>query len=152
LRANPTPAPLDEASRTEFADLQKNVQAAEIKAEAVAGTLSELQQQFDALPKAVEGGVPVDVEALTARLEALESQLDAAKNQAERAAADVSGNSGTISSLEQKLVSLQDRVSEAARQPDASVLIAANALKTAIDRGGSFKAELETYAALAPQD
>lgn len=152
LRANPTPAPLDEASRTEFAQLQKNVQAAEIKAEAVAGTLSELQQQFDALPKAVEGGVPVDVEALTARLEALESQLDAAKNQAERAAADVSGNSGTISSLEQKLVSLQDRVSEAARQPDASVLIAANALKTAIDRGGSFKAELETYAALAPQD
>ncbi|MBV2141926.1 hypothetical protein KUG47_00260 [Falsochrobactrum sp. TDYN1] len=152
LRTNPVPAPLDEASKTELAALQKNVQAAEIKAEAVAGTLSELQQQFEALPKAAEGGAPVDTAALTARLEALETQLSAAKNQADQAAASVSGNSGTISSLEQKLVSLQDKVSEAARQPDASALIAANALRTAIDRGGSFKAELDTYAALAPDD
>ena len=153
LRTNPAPAPLDDASKVQLADLQKNVEAAEIKSEAVVGSLTEIQQQFAALPKAGEGGsAPVDISALTERLAALESQLNDAKSQADQAAAGVSGNSGTISSLEQKLVSLQDKVSESARQPDASALIAANALKTAIDRGGSFKAELETYASVAPQD
>ncbi len=153
LRTNPAPAPLDDASKTQLADLQKNVEAAEIKAEAVAGSLTEIQQQFAALPKAGEGGsAPADISALTERLISLEQQLSDAKNQADQAAAGVSGNSGTISSLEQKLVSLQDKVSESARQPDASALIAANALKTAIDRGGSFKAELETYASVAQQD
>ncbi|MFC7065881.1 COG4223 family protein [Brucella rhizosphaerae] len=153
LRSNPSPAPLDDASKTQLADLQKNVEAAEIKAEAVAGSLTEIQQQFAALPKAGEGGsTPAEVSALTERLTALESQLGDAKNQADQAAVGVSGNSGTISDLEQKLVSLQDKVSESARQPDASALIAANALKTAIDRGGSFKAELDTYASVAPQD
>lgn len=150
LRSNPAPAPLDDASKAQLADLQKNVEAAEIKAEAVAGTLTEVQQQFASLPKA--DAAPVDVSALTERLSALETQLSDAKNQADQAAAGVSGNSGTITGLEQKLVSLQDKVNEAARQPDASVLIAANAVKTAIDRGGSFKDELDTYASVAPQD
>jgi hypothetical protein len=153
LRSNPAPAPLDDASKAQFADLQKNVEAAEIKAEAVAGTLTEVQQQIAALPKPGEGdAAPADVSALTERLASLEQQLSDTKNQADQAAAGVSGNSGTISNLEQKLVSLQDKVSESARQPDASALIAANALKTAIDRGGSFKAELDTYASVAPQD
>ncbi len=152
LRSNPAPAPLDDASKTEFANLQKNVEAAEIKAEAVAGSLTEIQQQFDALPQAQDGASPVDISALTSRIEILETQLSDAKNQADQAAAGVSGNSGTISTLEQKLVSLQDKVSESTRQPDASALIAANALKTAIDRGGSFKAELETFASVTPQD
>lgn len=152
LRTNPTPAPLDAASRTQFADLQKNVQAAEIKAEAVAGTLTQLQQQVETLPQASAGAASGDIEALTGRLDALESKLSAAQNQADQAAAGVSGNTGTISSLESKLTSLQATVGEAARQPDATALIAANALKTAIDRGGSFKSELETYASLAPQD
>ena len=152
LRSNPVPAPLDAASKTQLADLQKNVEAAEIKAEAVAGSLTEVQQQIAALPKAGEStAVSADVSALTERLASLEQQLSHAKNQADQAAAGVSGNSGTISNLEQKLVSLQDKVSESARQPDASVLIAANALKTAIDRGGSFRAELDTFTSVAPQ-
>ncbi|MBC2883844.1 COG4223 family protein [Ochrobactrum sp. CM-21-5] len=152
LRTNPTPAPLDDTSKAEFANLQKNVQAAEIKAEAVAGTLSELQQQFETLPKTPEAGSSADVEALTGRLDVLEAKLTAAQGLADQTAAGVSGNSGTISTLETKFTSLQEKVNETARQPDASALIAANALKTAIDRGGSFKAELETYASLAPQD
>lgn len=152
LRTNPAPAPLDDASKGQLAQLQKNVEAAEIKAEAVAGTLTQLQQQVEALPNAAEGGASPDTEALTGRLDALESKLTAAQDQAQQAAATASGSSGTISSLESKLASLQETVSETARQPDATALIAANALKTAIDRGGSFKAELDTYASLAPQD
>ncbi|WP_139974826.1 mitofilin family membrane protein [Ochrobactrum sp. CGA5] len=149
LRSNPTPAPLDDASRTQLAALEKNVQAAEIKAEAVAGSFADLQQQFAALPKEAGQDAERDTTALTERLDALESKLSAAQNRADEATAGVSGNSGTISSLESKLSSLQEKITQASRQPDATALIAANALKTAIDRGGSFKAELDTYASVA---
>ncbi len=128
------------------------MQAAEIKAEAVAGSFSELQQQFAALPKEAEPGAIGDMTGLTERLDALESKLTTAQSRAEAASAEVSSNSGTISSLESKLTSLQETMSQSARQPDATALIAANALKMAIDRGGSFKAELDTYASVAPND
>ncbi len=153
LHDNPAPAPLDDASKAEFAALQKNVEAAEIKAEAVAGALSEMQKQVEALPKATENGATAaDLASLTERLDALETRLSEAQSQANQAAAGVSGNSGTLSSLEEQLNALQAKVSETTRQPDTAALIAANALRTAIDRGGSFKAELDTYAAVALQD
>ncbi|MBQ0710593.1 MULTISPECIES: mitofilin family membrane protein [unclassified Ochrobactrum] len=152
LRSNPTPAPLDDASRAQLAALEKNVQAAEIKAEAVAGSFDDLQQQVAALPKEAGQQAAADTTALTERLDALESKLSAAQNRADEATAGVTGNTGTISSLESKLTSLQEKVTQASRQPDATVLIAANALKMAIDRGGSFKAELDTYASIAPDE
>ncbi|MHC5231792.1 COG4223 family protein [Brucella sp. LJL56] len=152
LRSNPTPAPLDDASRAQLAALEKNVQAAEIKSEAVAGSFADLQQQFAALPKEAGQEAAADSSALTERLDALESKLSAAQSRADEATAGVSGNSGTISSLESKVTSLQEKVSQASRQPDATALIAANALKTAIDRGGSFKAELDTYASVVPDE
>ncbi|KAB2720467.1 COG4223 family protein [Brucella intermedia] len=152
LRSNPAPAPLDDASRAQLAALEKNVQAAEIKAEAVAGSFAELQQQIAALPKETGQQATADTSALTERLDALETKLSAAQNRADEATAGVTGNTGTISSLESKLTSLQEKVTQASRQPDATVLIAANALKMAIDRGGSFKAELDTYASIAPDE
>ncbi|MFD1199048.1 COG4223 family protein [Brucella gallinifaecis] len=150
LRSNPAPAPLDESSKAQLANLQKNVEAAEIKAEAVASGFSEIQQQFASLPKA--DSAPIDVSALTERLTSLEQQLKNAADQADQAASHVTDNSTTITDLQQKLAVLDDKLRETSRQPDASKLIAANALKTAIDRGGSFKAELDTYTSVAPQD
>lgn len=152
LRSNPAPAPLDDASRALLASLEKNVQAAEIKAEAVAGSFADLQQQFAVLPKEPGEAAATDTSALKERLDALESKLSAAQSRAEEASASVTGNSSTITSLEQKLSSLQEKVTQASRQPDATVLIAANALKTAIDRGGSFKEELDTFASVAPDE
>lgn len=151
LRANPAPAPLDAASKTEFAQLQKNVEAAEIKSEAVVGELTKLQQQIAALPSASEGVAPAEIEALTGRLDALDKEFATARERADQAANAVSGNDGALSTLETKLAALEKKMGDAARQPDTAALIAANALKTAIDRGGSFKAELDTFASLAPQ-
>lgn len=148
LRANPAPAPLDGASKAEMAQLQKNVEAAEIKAEAAIGSLNEIQKQFDALPQG-QATNTADLEGVTQRLSALEAQVSAATSQAEQATTNVTDNSGTISALEQQLASLEQKLSELARQPDTTALIAANTLKTAIDRGGSFKAELETFAAVS---
>ncbi|HHV66759.1 MAG TPA: hypothetical protein GXX48_03810, partial [Ochrobactrum intermedium] len=82
LRSNPAPAPLDDASRAQLAGLEKNVQAAEIKAEAVAGSFADLQQQIAALPKETGQQAAADTSALTERLDALETKLSAAQNRA----------------------------------------------------------------------
>ncbi|MCO5058355.1 MAG: hypothetical protein M9905_10825 [Rhizobiaceae bacterium] len=42
------------------------------------------------------------------------------------------------------------RLDEQAEKPDMALAIAAAALRSAIDRGTPFTAELETFAALAP--
>ncbi|WP_343312967.1 mitofilin family membrane protein [Brucella sp. BE17] len=150
LRDNPAPAPLDAESKTELAQLQKNVEAAEIKSEAAVGELTKLQQQIAASTS--EGVAPAEIEALTGRLDALDKEFATARERVDQAASAVSGNDGALSALESKLVALEEKIGEASRQPDMAALIAANALKTAIDRGGSFKTELDTFASLAPQD
>lgn len=52
--------------------------------------------------------------------------------------------------LEQSLGDLTGRVDEAAETPATAVIIAASALKAAIDRGAAFTTEVETFASLAP--
>lgn len=150
LRAAPAPAPLDEAGKAQFAQLQDNVKAAEIKSEAVAGSLTEMQKQFETLAKTEGPADMAQIADLGQRLEALEARLSATQTQAEQAKTNVSDNSSVISSLESKLSSLQERVANVASQPDTALLIAASALKNAVDRGGSFKGELSTYAAISP--
>ncbi len=152
LQRAPVSVSLDEASRAQLEQMQKNVQAAEIKAEAVAGTLSQLQQRLDALPKTQAQDYSAEIKVLHDKIAALESAVSDTRDQAKQASAAATNTSGTISTLQSMLNALQEKVSSAARQPDATLLVAANALKTAIDRGGSFKSELETYASLAPED
>jgi hypothetical protein len=59
-------------------------------------------------------------------------------------------NSDALKKLEQSVAALGGRVAEQANEPHATAAIAASALKSAIDRGGSFAAELEMFAAVAP--
>lgn len=55
-----------------------------------------------------------------------------------------------LDALEQSLGELTGRVDEAAETPATAVIIAASALKAAIDRGAAFSTELDTFASLAP--
>lgn len=55
-----------------------------------------------------------------------------------------------LDALEQSLGDLTGRVDEAAETPATAVIIAASALKAAIDRGAAFSTELDTFASLAP--
>jgi hypothetical protein len=77
------------------------------------------------------------------RLAALSDQVSAAR---ETQAAATS----RIDTIERSLEELTARVTEAASQPSTAIIVAASALKAAIDRGGSFMTEIETYASLKP--
>jgi hypothetical protein len=59
-------------------------------------------------------------------------------------------NADTLKKLEQSVAALGGKVADQANAPRATAAIAASALKSAIDRGGSFAAELDMFAAIAP--
>lgn len=75
------------------------------------------------------------------------ASLDAAVKSAGEAA---SAEDGKITALEQSVSSLASKVEAQASQPKIALAIAASALKAAVDRGGAFAAELETFAAISP--
>lgn len=133
--------------REEIASLQAGI--GEAGGEPV--DLQPLETRLDELEAAIaglgEGGSPdagiAEIEerfaALDARLEALESTDGPADDLTAR-----------LDEIEQALTAVQSELSEREGEPRAALVIAASALKTAIDRGDGFQAELDTYAALAP--
>jgi hypothetical protein len=129
--------------------------------------------QFDALAAEVEAlrgqvgsaGEGVDPVALDERLSSLEQAIaaagsaptpEAALTAIEERLAALEQRAASVD-LEERLAALESRlgdvsqqVEEQAGQPATALIIAASALKAAIDRGQPFMAELETYAALDP--
>jgi hypothetical protein len=59
-------------------------------------------------------------------------------------------NSDALKNLQERVAALGGKVAEQASEPNATAAIAASALKSAIERGGSFAAELDMFAAIAP--
>jgi hypothetical protein len=55
-----------------------------------------------------------------------------------------------LSGLEQNVATLSDQLSRQEAQPKVALAIAAAALKSAIERGGPFAAEVDTFAAISP--
>jgi hypothetical protein len=77
------------------------------------------------------------------RIAGLSDQLTAARDMQTATAA-------RIDTLEQTIEDLSARLTEATNQPSTAIIVAASALKAAIDRGSSFTTEIETYASLKP--
>jgi hypothetical protein len=100
------------------------------------GSSDDLTARVAALESSTSTGAPD--EALTQRLAALESELSAIKSATE-------ANAGR---LQQAEAQINDRGPE----QQAARAVAAAALKGAIDRGGSFEAELRTYETVAGGD
>lgn len=88
-------------------------------------------------------GAPSDLSAVNERIAGLEALAKAASD----ANAAVEGRLGA---LEQSLATLTARVDAQAAQPKVAMAIAAAALKSAVERGVPFSAEVETFAAVAP--
>lgn len=128
------------------ADLLARLEVAEKNA-------AEAQKLISELPQA--SNTPVDDgalrEELTQRLSALEAKLKTTSTQAEQANAALSGDNDAVQALKDQLAALQTKIDNQANQPDMAAIIAVNALKSAIDRGGSYTNELQTYLALQPQ-
>ena len=59
-------------------------------------------------------------------------------------------NEGRLAALEQNSAELSGKIDAQAGQPKIAMAIATSALKAAVDRGAPFLAELETFAAIAP--
>ncbi len=129
MRASPVPAADDEAIRADVATLQEQLKA-------LAG---RAQPADDAL-----------VNSLTERLNTMEIKLNTIGSQAEQANAALNTDGDAVNALKEQLTALQTKIDGQASQPDMAVIIAANALKTAIDRGGSYANELQTYKSLLP--
>ena len=130
MRASPVPAENDEAIRADVTALQEQLK-----------TLAGQAQPADSAL----------VNGLTERLNAMETQLNTIGSQAEQASTALNTDTDEVKALQQQLGALQTKVDAQATQPDMAAIIAANALKTAIDRGGSYLNELQTYKSLLPQ-
>jgi hypothetical protein len=111
--------------------------------EALNQKIAELEKSVAALGQA---GSAVTQEAI----DAINQKLAAVETAAADAAAQAKAGDGRLAALEQSVASLSEKLSQQAAQPKVALAIAAAALKSAIERGGPFTAEVETFAAIAP--
>lgn len=132
--------------RADLSALKSAVEASTPADGAELGALNDKVQQVEAAVTAL-GEVakvePVDLAPVNDKLAALEASIKSATDAATE-------QSGRLTSLEQSFASLSTTVEAQASQPKIALAIAASALKSALDRGAPFAAELETFAAIAP--
>lgn len=143
------------------AALEETRSLAERTGEAAGGApdataLDTLEQRLAGLESALETlsteapgeDVADTVAGLSERLDTIEGQA-AESLQAARGAASAAAEAGErIAALEQRLSGLSEAVED---QPRIALAVAATALKAAIERGGNFQAELDAFAAIAPE-
>lgn len=143
--------------------------------EAVTKSLNEVKADISSLRQTVEAssGGGTAVETLDGRIKDMEAEIAALREQgaAQAASGDVAAlgeriasletleksngeaiaaSNGKLAALEQKVSDLSGKVEAQAGQPKVALAIAASALKSAVERGAPFEAELETFAALSP--
>jgi len=128
---------LQEKVAAETGGENTGLQALDARVKQIEASLATLDQ---AKP-AVDAGA---IAAIGDRVTAVEAAVKSAAETA--AASDVK-----LSALEASVASLTAKVDAQAAQPKIALAISAAALKSAIDRGAPFAAELETFAAIAPQ-
>ncbi|GGA91817.1 tail protein [Brucella endophytica] len=133
-------------SNAGFSEAQQTARQALARAEATESQVLKLREEV-AKPANNNQESAQEMQALTSRLAALEEKFASTEAQARAAEQD----SGNIEGMQSKLSALEGQVAEQSRQPAIVATIAAVALKSAVDRGGSFAAELNAYRTLAPQ-
>lgn len=126
-------------------------------AQAVAGlsqAVDQIKADVASLQSTAQGAGSQDAAALGAldeRIKAVEgsvSQLSQAGQGVSQETVD--GLNAKVGSIEQSLAAVTGKVDAQAAQPKIAMAISAAALKSALERGGTFSAELETFAAIAP--
>lgn len=105
--------------------------------------LKEIETAVAALGESGSGASTKALDAISQKIASVEGALDTASKAA--AAADA-----RLARLEQNVAGLSQEIEAQADQPRIALAIAASGLKAAIERGGPFAAEVETFAAVAP--
>ncbi|MGL4489309.1 MAG: hypothetical protein ACRCU5_07685 [Rhizobiaceae bacterium] len=112
----------------------------------IATQVSALGSELAQLKTATPGSNNEAVGALEAKLAALEGTI---ANLGSSGTADPA-SSAAFKALADKVAALEAKPADAGDAKSVATAIAASGLKAAIDRGGSFMNELETYASVAP--
>lgn len=110
--------------------------------EAINARIAQIEQQIAALGQGT-GVPPAEISELTGKIAALESAVSEANQKA-------GANDGRLATVEQGVADLKTQIEKLGEQPKVAMALAAAALKAALDRGGPFSAEVETFAAVAP--
>lgn len=112
--------------------------------EALAGKLREVEAAVAALGSGNGEASTAAINALTEKIGTIETAIGAVT-------AASTANEGRLAALEKSVGEMAGKIDAAGNQPKVALAIAAAALKAAIDRGGTFTAEVETFAAVAPE-
>jgi hypothetical protein len=112
----------------------------------LAAQVAALSSEIAQLKKTAPAGDGAALSALETKLAALES---AVANVGTAGAADPA-SSEAFKALADKVAALETKPAETGDAKSVATAIAASGLKAAIDRGGSFMNELETYASVVP--
>jgi hypothetical protein len=118
--------------------------------EALNRKIAELQSSVAALGEARSGITPQTIDAINQKIASLETAVTSATEAAKAGESRLAAIEQSVTNLSGQLTSLSDQVSRQAAQPKVALIIAGAALKSAIDRGGPFTSEVETFAAIAP--
>lgn len=149
--AAPAKAALDEGAQVALNGAVENAKQALGQVSGLADEVKALKQSVaDAQANAASAGGTVDTSAIDTRIAALETQLAASQQKVEQAAGALAGEAQTSAALQTRLNALETKVQDNTGQNNMALAIAATGLKSAIDRGGPFAAELDTYLAVAP--
>lgn len=157
------------ALRSEIAALREQGPGADTSG--VGQAMDQLRADLAALRQSFEAADTGGASALEARIVDLEAKLSRLAQQdgtdagalaalgeriaAAEAVAKQAGDAGAesarrLGALEQTVASLTAKIDAQAEQPRIALSIAAAALRSAIERGAPFGAELDTFAAIAP--
>ncbi|EHK58478.1 phage tail protein [Allomesorhizobium alhagi] len=111
--------------------------------QALDGRVKEIETAIAGLGQTGAQAPAAEIAAIGDRIAGLEALVKEAGDK-------TTSNEGRLAALEQNFTDLSGKIDTQAAQPKIAMAIATSALKAAVDRGAPFLAELETFAAIAP--
>ncbi|CCF21229.1 conserved protein of unknown function [Pseudorhizobium banfieldiae] len=140
----PAAAPSQDSS-TDIQAMRQEVEALRQAPASAPAPDPELASRVDALETAV--AQRAGDSGLEERLASLEQQLQSVQSASQGTASE---NSARLDELQGRLDTAEAKLNEPGAEEAAARAIAAAALKAAVDRGGAFAGELDTFAAVTP--
>jgi hypothetical protein len=112
--------------------------------------VAQLQASVAALGAARSGVTQQAIDTVNQKIAAVETAVASATNAAKAGESRLAAIEQSVTNLSGQLTRLSDQVSRQAAQPKVALAIAGEAMKSALERGGPFTSEVETFAAIAP--
>jgi len=109
--------------------------------------LAELERRVGSVAQTAGGG---DTSQLSQQISDLQGQLASAVQAAGTAQETSAATAQRVDELARQVAQLGDQVAKEDEGPKLALIVAASALRSAVERGAPFASELETYSAIAP--